>query len=131
MVGGVNEVANRWDGIPGDGGNDSILPRIGDSGIISIVDNIGGRIDVVDIVFDLVDTEEMDEIVDNRDVLGIIEIGIFSPDSALDCLFCSSLAVTAVALARSASATFAAVNSGTAGIGLDGPDCFPNVTILG
>lgn len=131
VVGGVRTIANPWDGIPGDGGNEWLSPRIGDSGIVSIIDNTGGRIDVVDIVFDLEDTEETDEMVDNRDVSCIIVMGIFRPDPALDCLFCSSLAVAAVALARSASATLSAVNSGTAGIGLDGADCFPNVTILG
>jgi len=36
-----------------------------------------------------------------------------------------------VALDRSASATFSAVNCGTAGIGLEGAEDFPNVMILG
>lgn len=36
-----------------------------------------------------------------------------------------------MARARSAFATFAAVNSGTAGIGLDGADCLPNVITFG
>lgn len=36
-----------------------------------------------------------------------------------------------VALDRSASATFSGVNSGTAGIGLELAEDFPNVTILG
>ena len=36
-----------------------------------------------------------------------------------------------VALDRSASATFSAVNCGTAGIGLEFADDFPNVMILG
>ena len=99
--------------------------------MISTVDNTGGRVDIVDIVFDLADTEELDEMVDSLVMSGTIEIGIFNPDPAFDCLFCSSLAVAAVALARSASATFSAVNDGTAGIGLDEADCFPNVMILG
>ena len=107
------------------------MPRIGDSGMISTADNTGGRVDIVDIVFDLEDTEELDEIVDSLDVSRTIEMGIFNPDPAFDCLFCSSLAVTAVARARSASATFSGVNDGTAGIGLDEADCFPNVMILG
>jgi hypothetical protein len=59
--------------------------------------------------------------VDNRS--GWIDIGIFTPNPAFDCL-----ADSAFALDLSASATFSAVNSGTAGIGLP---LFPNVMILG
>ena len=40
-------------------------------------------------------------------------------------------AAMAVALDRSASATFSAVNSGTAGMGLEFADDFPNVMIFG
>ena len=79
-----------------------------------------------------------DEIVDNRGVTGTIEMGMFNPrPAAEDRLSRVSLAIAEpaaamlVALNRSASATFSAVNSGTAGIGLDGAEDFPNVMILG
>jgi len=65
-------------------------------------------------------------------------MGIFNPRPAdEDRSSCVSLAnaelaaAITVALDRSASATFSAVNSGTAGIGLEGAEDFPNVTILG
>jgi len=77
-----------------------------------------------------------DEIVDNRGVPGTIEMGIFNPRPAAEDRLVSlpnaePAAAMLTALNRSASATFSAVNSGTAGIGLEGAEDFPNVMILG
>lgn len=55
-------------------------------------------------------------------------MGISNPDGFL---VCDEDSRTLLALARSACATFSAVNSGTAGIGLDCADLFPKVMILG
>jgi hypothetical protein len=117
-------------------GNSSVSPRIGDS-VSSSIRGVG----CIGVVGALLGAEE------TVDILGVptwIDIGIFNPRPVVDSVFVvfwegsgmfvvvvAAAAAALVALVRSASATFSAVNSGTAGIGLEGFDCLPNVIIFG
>jgi hypothetical protein len=74
---------------------------------------------------------DMVEMAESRGESDCMVIGISNPNPTFDFLACDEDSGKLPALARSAAATFSAVNSGTAGMGLDCADLLPIVIIFG
>lgn len=74
---------------------------------------------------------DMVEMAESRGESACMVIGISNPNPTCDFLACDEDSGKLPALARSAAATFSAVNSGTAGMGLVCADLLPIVIIFG